>query len=300
MKKMIVVCGLIVFVAGCGGKVTTNLSMTGKDEFLEITRFIMTKEEIDIYKHLPDNESRENFIYEFWEKRDPSYGTEQNENRDEYEKRIRFANQWFRERPDGKGWDTDRGRILLQMGFPDERNERVTTKAGTTWQVRIEEWFYYGSRIGLRFIEKGGQGRFQLDQVPSELRKALERNKFVIDLIDKKPLSPSKTFKFRTVYKNNAVHISFPVKHLLFQWDKETGKMNALFEIEIFVYRNFKKQDHIKLNKKFSADKKEILKQKEVSMVVPYPVTAGSRYYFDVIIKDPVSGTKYRNFCRYK
>ncbi len=82
----------------------------------------MTGEEIQIYKHLADRKAREEFIEEFWQKRDPLPDTPENEARVEFDRRIAYANRWFKEnRAAGRGWDTPRGRILIQLGEPDNR-----------------------------------------------------------------------------------------------------------------------------------------------------------------------------------
>ena len=67
------------------------------ESFFEKARLIMTKEEIEIYKQLPDLKSKEEFIDEFWKKRDPFPETPENENKIEFERRIAYANRWFRE-----------------------------------------------------------------------------------------------------------------------------------------------------------------------------------------------------------
>lgn len=59
-----------------------------KDPFYEKTSLIMTKEEIEIYKRLPDRKSREEFIEEFWRIRDPDTSSEENENKVEFERRV--------------------------------------------------------------------------------------------------------------------------------------------------------------------------------------------------------------------
>ena len=118
MKKdilLLIVCVLVL----CG--LPQPIGAAASDPFFEKARLIMTKEEIEIYKHLPGAEEKEEFIKEFWKKRDPTPATEENENREEFEKRIAYANKWFNEGSKGRGWDTERGRILLQLGFPDRR-----------------------------------------------------------------------------------------------------------------------------------------------------------------------------------
>jgi GWxTD domain-containing protein len=65
------------------------------ETFLEKTSLIMLEEEIETYRHLPDVASKREFIAEFWRVRDPSPDTEENEARNEFERRVAFANQWF-------------------------------------------------------------------------------------------------------------------------------------------------------------------------------------------------------------
>ena len=77
---------VILFVGVAACRTPLNIE---KDPFYESffgkTSLIMTKEEIEIYKHIPDKESKEEFIREFWQIRDPDPGTEENENKIEFE-----------------------------------------------------------------------------------------------------------------------------------------------------------------------------------------------------------------------
>ena len=99
---LIIVLGMI----GCGTSKKVVLDPESRD-FYKTAQLIMTKEEKEIFNHLPDKESRGEFIEEFWAKRDPD--TEVNEFKQEFLKRINYANKYFKEGiPD---WKTDRGRI---------------------------------------------------------------------------------------------------------------------------------------------------------------------------------------------
>ena len=53
-------------------------------KFYQSARLIMTKEETKIFKHLPDADSRKEFIADFWLKRDPDPDTPDNEFRTEF------------------------------------------------------------------------------------------------------------------------------------------------------------------------------------------------------------------------
>ena len=169
---------------------TNTPGETKKDSFYETARFIMTKEENEIYRHLPDNAAREEFIEEFWKKRDPTPGTEENENKEEFEERIRFANKWFKEYSRGRGWDTQRGRILLQLGFPDRRefgDAEDIVRTGlprnqgaliTSKPIPMEIWSYYTYGLVLVFADKNDTGRMLLEYVPPTLPYALDHEKF--------------------------------------------------------------------------------------------------------------------------
>jgi GWxTD domain-containing protein len=63
-------------------------------------------------------DARYEFIERFWQQRDPSPGTIENEFRDEHYRRIAYANARFSTAD--PGWKTDRGRIYITWGPPDQ------------------------------------------------------------------------------------------------------------------------------------------------------------------------------------
>jgi GWxTD domain-containing protein len=80
--------------------------------------YIITDEEKAAFKRLTTDEERYQFIEQFWLRRDPSPDTIENEFRDEHYRRIAYANERF---ASGKpGWKTDRGRIYITFGPPDQ------------------------------------------------------------------------------------------------------------------------------------------------------------------------------------
>ena len=81
--------------------------------------YIITTEEERYFRQLKSDEERERFIEEFWLRRDPMRETDKNEFRKEHYERIAYANQNFA--VDGlPGWRTDRGRVYITYGKPDE------------------------------------------------------------------------------------------------------------------------------------------------------------------------------------
>lgn len=84
-------------------------------------RYILVVREDHAYKALETDEERAAFIVTFWSALDPTPGTEANERRVEFWKRVEEANRLFREamRP---GWKTERGKFYILLGPPDERD----------------------------------------------------------------------------------------------------------------------------------------------------------------------------------
>jgi GWxTD domain-containing protein len=275
---------------------------SSKDTFFEKARLIMTKQEIEIYKHLPDKQAKEEFIVEFWNKRDPTPETEENENLEEFMERIQYANKYFFEGSKSRGWDTERGRILLKLGFPEERRWGEipnTDRYGaliTTKRVPMEIWTYIRYQLVLVFTDWDGTGKFLLSRVPSNLPYALNRAKFSLDLRNQSNLK--RAFRFDVSFAENQFEISIPTNKLSFE--EKNGTMNADFDITVYVYKDNKKADEFNVPKTFTMDKEKLLQLKTIQLNVPYTVSEKGKYYFDVVIEEKSSGARYRDFARYK
>src|SRR5262245_56994733 len=90
--------------------------------------YIITKDELAAAKRLTTPEEKDAFIRAFWERRDPTPGTVENEYRDEHYRRIARANEKFTTATDG--WRTDRGKMYIRLGEPD--NIESNFSAGST------------------------------------------------------------------------------------------------------------------------------------------------------------------------
>jgi len=273
-----------------------------KDPFYRIARLIMTKEEIDIYKRLQDHQSRLKFIDEFWKKRDPTPGTEENESRQEFALRIAFANKWFRETPKGEGWNTERGRILLQLGFPDQRkfSESPPTYRGqllSTRSIRSEVWIYDRYQMSLLFDDSISKDKLLLRNVPNNLSYALERAKFSLNLTAKS--DSKKSFKFNAQYnKSGQIDVSIPAKIVSFE--EKDNLMTAEFGVTVYIYRDNVKIDEINTAKTFSMEKDKLLNTKAIEFSVPYLASEKGKYYADVVIEEKSSEGKFRDFVKFK
>jgi GWxTD domain-containing protein len=96
--------------------------------------YIITDEERAAFKQLSNDEERDNFIEAFWQRRDPTPDTEENEYKEEHYQRIAYANEHFA--AGVPGWKTDRGRIYIVFGKADEIDSHPS---GGTYERPMEE-----------------------------------------------------------------------------------------------------------------------------------------------------------------
>lgn len=142
--------------------------------------YIITPEEKNAFKKLATDEEREQFIEQFWRRRDPDPDTDENEYREEYYERIAYANEHYTSGI--PGWKTDRGRIYITFGKPDEveshpsggNYERPSYEGGgSTSTYPFETWFYrylagVGSGIEIEFVDPTGSGEYRIARSPNE------------------------------------------------------------------------------------------------------------------------------------
>ena len=89
--------------------------------------YIITDAERNAFKSLQSDPELEHFIEQFWQRRDPTPGTVENEFKEEHYRRIAYANDHF---AGGiPGWKTDRGRIYITYGPPDEKESHPSGNA---------------------------------------------------------------------------------------------------------------------------------------------------------------------------
>lgn len=93
----------------------------------------------------------------FWEKRDPTPGTERNELMEEYYYRVDYANQKYGNL--GEGWQTDQGQVMIIHGEPDAVERHPYTFGDSK---AYEVWYYYRKGRRYIFIDRTGLGDFEL------------------------------------------------------------------------------------------------------------------------------------------
>lgn len=136
----------------------------------EDVAYIISNEERYAFVQLPTNEEREHFVEQFWQRRDPSPGTPDNEFRNEHYRRIVYANQHFS--ATGKaGWITDRGRIYIIWGEPQELESHGSSGVNGPFEL----WLYshidgIGDNVLAKFVDTTGSGDYRLAGNPVPLR----------------------------------------------------------------------------------------------------------------------------------
>jgi GWxTD domain-containing protein len=142
--------------------------------------YIITGEERSAFKKLTTDDEREQFVEQFWERRNPNPGSPENEFREEYYRRIAYANERFASGI--PGWKADRGRIYIMYGPADEVEShpsggsyiRPTEEGGgETSTYPFEKWRYryiegIGSDIVLEFVDPTMTGEYRLTMDPGE------------------------------------------------------------------------------------------------------------------------------------
>lgn len=84
----------------------------------EEVRWVITEEEQTAFERLRNDNEREQFVSQFWSRRDPTPTTIANEFKDTYYERVIYANEHFPSSNEA-GWRTPRGRIYIMYGQPD-------------------------------------------------------------------------------------------------------------------------------------------------------------------------------------
>lgn len=142
--------------------------------------YIISPEERSAFLQLDTNEEREQFIEQFWLRRSSNPDLPDNDFKEEHYRRIAYANEHYASGI--PGWKTDRGRIYIIWGPPDEIDSHPTggtydrpmdEGGGSTTTYPWEKWRYrylegIGENVELEFVDPSGSGEYHLTMDPSE------------------------------------------------------------------------------------------------------------------------------------
>ncbi|PYX93058.1 MAG: GWxTD domain-containing protein, partial [Acidobacteria bacterium] len=157
-----------------------ELGKTYKKWLDEDVRWIITDEEQKAFKLLSNDEERDQFIEAFWQRRDPTPDTEENEFKEEHYRRMAYANEHFA--AGIPGWKSDRGRIYIMYGPADEIESHpsggsyerpMEEGGGETSTFPFEQWRYryledIGQEIIIEFVDTCMCGDYHMTMDRSE------------------------------------------------------------------------------------------------------------------------------------
>ncbi len=146
----------------------------------EDVSYIITDEERQTFKRLQTDEERDQFIEQFWLRRDPTPDTIENEYKEEHYRRIAYANEHYASGI--PGWKTDRGRFYIMYGPPDEIESHpaggsyerpIDEGGGETSTYPFEQWRYryiegIGTNVVMEFVDPSNSGEYHFTIDPSE------------------------------------------------------------------------------------------------------------------------------------
>jgi GWxTD domain-containing protein len=188
-------------------KLRKELETPYKKWLNEDVTYIITDEERKAFRNFQTDEERQQFVEQFWLRRDPTPDTEENEFKEEHYRRIAYANERYASGI--PGWKTDRGRIYITYGPADEVESHpsggtyerpIEEGGGTTSTYPFEKWRYrwiegIGTNVEIEFVDPTMTGEYRMTMDPSEKDALLYVPNAGLTLYEQMGLS-SKTDRF--------------------------------------------------------------------------------------------------------
>ena len=127
------------------------------EQAIDQLRYVASESEFRAIRNAPTPEEQRRQFLAFWGERDPSPGTERNEEMEQYYFRVAYANERY-SRFHNRGWNTDRGEIFIVFGEPDYVENHPFNYGTQPYQI----WSYYGQGRRFIFVDRTGMGDFEL------------------------------------------------------------------------------------------------------------------------------------------
>ena len=173
----------------------------------EDVAYIITDEERAAFKKLQTDEEHEHFIEQFWLRRDPTPGTAENEFKEEHYRRIAYTVAHFTPASGLPGWKTDRGRVYITYGPPDEIESHPNGDAAHAFPY--EQWMYkliagVGTNVIVEFDDPNRNGEYHMTADASAQRASVW-----MDTVKRGPLN-RKVRALGTVADDGTVRLQVP------------------------------------------------------------------------------------------
>jgi GWxTD domain-containing protein len=152
----------------------------------EDVAYIINDQERAAFRQLTTDDEREHFIEQFWLRRDPTPGTPENEFKAEHYRRIAYTNQRFTTPAGLPGWKTDRGRIYISYGPPDEIEDHPS--GGKASPNPYVDWMYHhidgiGDNIIVEFVDDQHTGDYRMTSDPNQAPGPVSLNDIWTDTV---------------------------------------------------------------------------------------------------------------------
>lgn len=148
-----------------------GLAITAFDEMISYLRYFGPPERLTALRRAPTSERGRAWLT-FLRESDPQPATPEHEGLRDYFVRIEQANLRYREEA-GAGWLSDRGRVFITLGDPDQIYEQ--SQAAISTRGRVQVWEYAQYRVQLVFVDHSGFGRYRLTTSSESAFNALAR-----------------------------------------------------------------------------------------------------------------------------
>jgi GWxTD domain-containing protein len=190
LGQVLTMCGVVlacgIGIAGHQGRLHAAPQEQGQSAYSkwlnEDVVYIITDAERTAFGKLRTDEEREHFIVQFWELRDPTPGTVENEVKVEHYRRIEYTNAHYSALSGLQGWKTDRGRVYIKYGPANEIEShpaggsyrRPEIEGGATVATYpFEQWKYryiegVGTNVIIEFVDKDRNGEYRMTMDPNE------------------------------------------------------------------------------------------------------------------------------------
>jgi len=162
---LLILVAVCLLLAGAGDAQKPKLPESYQKWLDEEVVHIITPLERDVFLKLRADRERDLFIEAFWKHRDPTPNSPLNEAKNEHYRRINYVNRYYGRSAGKPGWKTDRGRIYIILGEPNDV-QKFESKAMI---YPAEVWFYQNKEdlglptgFNLVFYQKGGLGDYRL------------------------------------------------------------------------------------------------------------------------------------------
>ena len=271
-------------------------------EFYNYAQYLFTKNERKIFRNLTTDEARTRFIENFWEIRDPSPYTADNEFKLEMEERYEYVSKYFKEGPI-PGWKTDRGRIYLMLGAPTAHQEDL--QVDSLNRGSMIQWYYDEYNVYVRFNDYEGNGIYRLDltRVSLALLDVLDNKKYFI--VNKEGKINLENLDIDLSYDNETreLLVVASTKNLNYEDVSESSsEMMAKIKVDLVIYQSNKLDDFSKYSevKSVKVPKEKLLEKKAtISVRIPLELPKG-KIKIDAIITDALGDAVYRKFISLK